>query len=638
MKKVLFLALSLFMVIELFGQSQGISYQAVIVDKKPLEIPGADITGNILPNHKLLVRFTILDSLGTTEYQEEHATATDEFGMISLMIGQGIPGATSPKLFKEIDWDGSPKDLKVDISLSDVDVFFMDFSYQELTFVPYAYHKNITATGTLMVDGVTSLKSRLNVTNGSPTFLSGALTVDKATTLKNSLSVDSSSSLKGQVTITADVNGDNTDYKSYPLRVEGSNQGIAVKIDGGRSSDNYFVTFWDNEKIQGRIEGQTTGELLTDPEYIFDNILFANEIIRSTVDVVKAGAGVVAASTSSTVCVGLGACVTSPVPSLIAGAIAETVMEAANLALVVAEPIIYNVSKHANIGVSYQSGAGDYAEWLPKANVNESIMPGDVVGVKGGFISKATENAEFYMVISHQPIVLGNMPENGKESDYEKVAFMGQVPVKVFGKVNSGDYIIPSGNNNGAGIAISRENIQPEQFRQIIGVAWASSASTDYGYVNVAVGLNANDVAQLSVKQDAKIKAQEAEINSLKDQLNKMNSVLAQLIPNYTQMMQTANPLASSVQTTSRTADYGGEQTVIYKDITREQVVEGIALAEKMMKAKGVDINTHPFFIKMKSDPSYKESLINDILTSVSKEINAKYELDVKAGVKAVKL
>ena len=638
MKQLFLLALSLFVMADLFGQSQGISYQAVIIDKNPQEVPGVDISGNIMPNHAIQVRFTILDAVGTIEYQEEHSTSTDAFGMINLTIGRGTIAAASPNTFAEIDWNGAPKDLKVDISLSSTDIFYTDFSFQQLTFVPYAYHKNITATGSMIIDGITNLKSRLNVTNGSPTFLSGRLTVDSTTTLQKDLTVNAKSSLKGQVTINTNGTGDKSTYDSYPLRIEGASQGLAVKIKGTRSSSNSFVTFWDDEKIQGRIEGQTTGELFVDPEYIFDNVLFVNEIIRSTVDVAKAVAGVVSASSSSTVCAGLGACVTAPVPSLIVGAAAQLVMDIANLALGIAEPIIYNVSRHLNIGVTYQSGAGDYAEWLPKQNLSEKFFPGDIVGVRGGVITKSTESADHFMVISHQPIVLGNMPQEGMEANYEKVAFMGQVPVKVIGKVQIGDYILPSGSNNGTGIAVSPDNMQPEHYQKIVGVAWASSESMQYGFVNVAVGLNANDGVQLSIKQEQKINAQAAEINGLKEQINQMNAVLAQVVPNYSTLMQANQPKSASAAA-ARQPENGmaGERTVIYYDVTKDQIVEGIALAEKILQEKGIDLSTNAFFVKLRTEPGYKDAFVIDVVASIKTELDATYAREVKSGARVIR-
>jgi hypothetical protein len=641
---LLLLPLLLFFLLPLplFSQSQGLSYQAVILDNDPQEVPGVDVTGNILPNHQLMIRFSILDSMGTIDYQEEQQTTTDAYGMINLFIGQGTSTPSSPGGFKDIDWSGSPKSLKVDISFSITEVFYSDFSLQELTFVPYAYHKNITATGTLDVNGSSTLRSRVTVSEGSPTFLTGNLKVDEYTTLEKDLTVNAPSSLKGQVTINTETSGDKSSMDAYPLRVQGSTQGVAVKISGSRSSSNNFVAFWDDENLQGRIEGQTTSELLTDPEYIFDNIIFANEILRSTVDVAKAVAGIAAASTSSTVCAGLGACVTAPVPSLIAGAIAEAAMEAANLALSVAQPVLYNVSKLTSIGVTYQSGAGDYAEWLIKSDPAVKYFPGDIVGVNGGKISKNTEGAANYMVISLNPIVLGNMPETGKEQDYEKVAFMGQVPVKVLGKVKVGDYILPSGNNNGAGIAVSPENMQPHQYRGIVGMAWSASESDEYSYVNVAVGLQANSLAQLSLQQERKIQEQAEEISSLKNQLDKMNAALSQLMPEYAKLMQGEETVVDAktgalAENTTEQALEEGQRTVVYFEVTREQILEGIALAEQTLISKGVDVSRNPFFIKMKTEAGYQENFINDLQKAIKKELDMQQEQDTKSGARVLR-
>ena len=641
MKKFIFLILFFLSVLKLSGQIQGLNYQAVIVDKNPQEIPGKDITGNIMPNQPIMVRFSILDAAGTIEYQEEHAAITDLYGMINLVIGQGTPTASSPNIFSGIDWNGITKSLKVDLSMSDVDVFYSDFSFDELTFVPYAFHRNITATGSLIVDGITNLKSRLDVSQGSPAFLSGDLTVDEKTTLNSDLTVNAPSSMNGQVTINPDFQtpGDKTNYDSYPLRVEGANQGIAIKIDGTRNSSNYFMTFMDDEKIQGRIEGQTIDELDNDPEYIFNNIKMGNEVIRSGVDVAIATAGVASASSSSTVCAGFGACVTAPVPSLIVAAAAQLVLEVANLAMVVADQVLYNESVRNNIGVTYQSGSGDYAEWLPKSNNDEKFIPGDIVGVKGGYISRSTAGADHYMVISHNPIVLGNMPEQTRMADYEKVAFMGQVLVRISGKVFAGDFILPSGKNDGVGIAVSPENIEPDQYHKIVGVAWSESLSDLPGFVNIAVGINANILAQLGTAQEKKLKEQEAEIKTLRSQIDKMNNVLSRAVPEYSAMMQNEQKeIIAPVAAVQEQPSVKEQRTVIYHEITNQQIVAGLSMAETILREKGIDVENNPFFKKIKEDPGYRECFINDALSSINSEMDKNYNADLKSGANIIRL
>ena len=239
-------------------------------------------------------------------------------------------------------------------------------------------------------------------------------------------------------------------YDAYPLRVEGSGQGIAIKASSALPTNgNNFITFFDSgNNAIGRVEGETLPELLASDEYIQElgalelAITLAEiDVATGAVAVVLAAADLVAASTSSTGCAGVGACVTAPIPSLIVAAtanqiavIADEIAIAVGLDAANAERDFFVANKTSNVGVTYQSGSADYAEWLPKANLSEKFQPGYVVGLKNGKISLTTEEADKLFVISTKPIVLGNMPENGKEELYEKVAFMGQVPVHVLGK------------------------------------------------------------------------------------------------------------------------------------------------------------------------------------------------------------
>ena len=66
---------------------------------------------------------------------------------------------------------------------------------------------------------------------------------------------------------------------------------------------------------------------------------------------------------------------------------------------------------------------------------------------------------------------LGICHQKNEEHKYEKVAFMGQVPVFVVGKVNAGDFIIASGRNDGLGIAISPDQISLKQLNKVVGIA-----------------------------------------------------------------------------------------------------------------------------------------------------------------------
>jgi hypothetical protein len=716
MKKIIVIALLFMSMGKLFGQLHGINYQAIIIDKNIEELPGVDVSGNYLPNHDLTVRFTILDANSAVEYQEEQVTRTDSFGMINLVIGWGTMTTSSPNVFKEISWDGTSKQLRVEILVADWGSDYIQLSQQETTFVPYAYHRNITATGTMIIDSITTLKNVLYVTNkkpanlsgtlrvegqstffdnatflsnisvdgvsnlddslnvnnasptyltgdltvdgkskfngevtfndivvngttnlndsvfvnkASPTYLSGSLTVDSATVLDSSLTVNATSFLNARVIINANVNADQGNPEAYPLRVEGSNQGIYVRVDGSSSHSTNFVTFKDSIGIKGRIEGETTEEVFSDPEYIYNNAFYILEEVMAT-------ARLVAACTSFTPCAGLGFCVTVPIPSLIVAAAADLVAKTAEL-------VAYNTFRFTiKFGVAYSSSGADYAEWLPKANLLDEFYPGDIVGVKGGFISSSVDGADQILVVSKLPVVLGNTPPAGKENDYEKLAFMGQVPVKVLGKVKLGDYIIATGNNTGFGIAMDSTNMTVENFQRMVGVAWSSSDNDGFNVINVAVNFNSNATRKLISKRQAEIVSLEEEINRLKAKINKMNKVVGQLVPEYTgaisdttvkqknDVSDTKGNVRVKVSSDKTTITKEDGRELVYFNITREQLLEGFTVAEEMMREKGIDVDNHPFFSKVKKDSAYKEEVISGLLKTIEKQKKKSMAIDSK--------
>ena len=135
------------------------------------------------------------------------------------------------------------------------------------------------------------------------------------------------------------------------------------------------------------------------------------------------------------------------------------------------------------IGVTYASGAGDYAEWIEKGNHRMDFLPGEVVGVRAGLVSYDTENSDHNLVISTKPIMLGNEIQ-GDMRHYEKVAFMGQVPIRIQGVVHQGDYILPTGDKNGYAKAVPRDEIRFDEIPNIVGVAWEDGLEPYFNRVN----------------------------------------------------------------------------------------------------------------------------------------------------------
>lgn len=773
MKHLITLTLFLFLSFKLWAQTDGISYQAVIIGPDALELPGVDSEGNYLPNATVDIKFVIYDSGNQIEYQEIQTTNTDEFGRINLTIG-----AVKHDEFETISWDGTSKDLKVEIDFKNGNGF-IDMSREQLTFVPYAYHRNITATGTLDVDddtflnreltvdgpttlnstllvsgenatdltgdlrvggetnlndnltvegqtnlndiltveGETNINSSLLVNNKSTTSLSGALTVGESTGLgvedvyaptilngtlnvagkatvgdfeatgesafneliARTLIVNESSELNGntiingnttisdtlnisvntQIKIRATLNGDDeSNIDDYPLLVEGGAQGIAIKVNGSRNNSNNFMSFWDTSgggTMWGRIEGETEAEFANDAGYLFEKASLNYDIFDAEVDLgfaiadeVLAIADGVATALDFRVCVGLGGCLASPGPADIAFSLVEIAAAAVNIGFA-SEALVrannnddeYDVLKLADEGITFTSGAGDYAEYLLRSDVKEKMTYGDIVGVVGGKISKNTEIAERLMVVSFKPIVLGNMPKRNREKEYEKVAFMGQVPVKVYGKVNIGDYILPSLKNDGIGIALSPDKITSKNIKNIVGVAWSESKKIKgFNLVNVAVGLNKNDNNPIVEKLENKVKEQAKEIDMLKTQIADIYELLS----------GNENSLASNQSLTTDDHEEAEESTkgiyndrkyeiidtpkgeAIYWEITTEDFEKGLEMAEDQMRLNGIDVDNHILFKKFKNNPNYKNEVINQINEKLDKQFHYHKEIDKNGG------
>ena len=698
------LSLILLINLQVFAQTDGLNYQAVIIDPDPEEIPGIDVTGNILPNKEINVRFTIYGNSGNTDYQEIHTTKTDEYGMINLVIGKG--NSVTGK-FTEIYWDGSTKNLKVEINL---DGTYSDLSDQELLFVPYAYHRDIIASEDLSVDGNSFLKGNLNinqelsvdgnsllkgnldinndlnvggntkilgeltvedntllnskltVANQSLSELSGDLKVGGITTLNKSLSVldSSSTTLTGSLDVSGDASfqGDlnlGGDLKlKNTLSIESSNDKFLATInnkDGGEG-DGILIKLgrthsaWNGSGFVSAPMPTTEPykELLQLLRDLIDGKKKPTDI--TPLDIVKASpdALIVAAAQDITnritseinkvmpkvnipkievpkiqspevnlpglrVKVGdlgtftvtngfrligrqtiypgetlfEGGDVTPDIPQInIPGLpdvpdiriIVENVnnslnnsneyvrfedkegrrmgtIQAENLsewrdrtflndvymldliasfvgvdplqAIIGANAAASNFLYEYNIlGVSYASGNGDYAEWLEREDHQEYLTAGDIVAVKGAKITKDLKDLEQVMVVSHKPIVLGNIPEEGKSHLGNNVAFMGQVPVKVIGPVSSGDYIVAHGEISGYGKAINPKEMVAENFRFAVGRSWDTNLNDGPKLINTVIGVHNGDWVNVFKRFESNQKKFEDKLNEFEKTVNEL--------------------------------------------------------------------------------------------------------------------
>ena len=127
------------------AQTPGFNYQALILGEQQIQIPGTDITNSnvALTSEKIILRFTITNE-EEIEYIEEHTITTDENGMVSLIVGDGIPISYK---FSNINWDGKLKYLKVELNILSNDLGFLLLDNQKILYVPQPVNTSTTTIG-----------------------------------------------------------------------------------------------------------------------------------------------------------------------------------------------------------------------------------------------------------------------------------------------------------------------------------------------------------------------------------------------------------------------------------------------------------------------------------------------------------
>lgn len=442
-----------------------------------------DANGDLLKNTSVDIRISLETDERETLFTEVHQIVTDDQGLFALVVGQG---KSLLGQFAGVPWAKGVVWMNVEMGLPNKP--YKEVGRSQLFSVPYAIHAQ-TAERIEEPEEV-SLRNQSIYWTTSGNSKTRPPIHFLGTRDPQDLVVKTDSTTRvvytkeGQVQIYSGVTGDQGDKANYPLTIEGSDQGIFIQVEEGTpSSSNNFITFANEEgKTVGRIEGQTKAEVLASEDYINEIFQLSLASISLASDIVGLGIEVGGLFGS-----GFGA-------AAAAGAAASAIsagIELASLADAWAEFVRMACE---NAGVSYESGSGDYAESLPRGEGVRDLLFGEIVGVKGGKVYLNTQDADHYMVVSTAPIVLGNVPQPEEAANHEKIAFMGQVPVRVIGKVKVGDYILPSGNNDGFAIAVHPDNMLPGDYGHVVGVAWQAGDLT-INMVNVAVGINTNDLS-----------------------------------------------------------------------------------------------------------------------------------------------
>ncbi len=112
---------------------QAFKYQSVVRDN----------TGETLTNQLVSFRLSIHDSeaTGTILYQETHSVTTNQFGLVNLEIGNGMPLIGT---FPGIDWSTNDKFLEIELDPAG-GTSYVALGTSQLLSVPYALYSDYTA-------------------------------------------------------------------------------------------------------------------------------------------------------------------------------------------------------------------------------------------------------------------------------------------------------------------------------------------------------------------------------------------------------------------------------------------------------------------------------------------------------------
>lgn len=578
-------------------------------------------SGDRVAQEDLFARVSILSKEGeetAVEYSEVHSFRTDAVGRGQFVIGQGMAGPTS---FDDIPWERGNLELEIAIT-SDRLPDFQLYQRTPLRTVPYAFYAN--RAGSLAGDQYPTLRSTGRhhtrwLTSGNfetrpPVHYLGNEDAQDLVFLTNGeerfrvggngqLIVESGPSVAG--------GQGNPDH--YPMVVTGGGQGIWIDIDENRNNDNNFVTFRDSEKIWGSIDGQTESEWRKEAEYIFQTSIYVTDGVSLGLKIGFLAADAAAAFAAA----GCSAVFGFPfvifvwaVPGFVlqgTGLIAEGVAMGVEVAALLDASITWEVNNIDGLGVRFNSGGADYAEWLPQSDPAESLAFGDIVGVHGGTITRRTDGAEHLLVISESPIVLGNHPlDDQREKEGHPVAFLGQTRVRVAGAVQKGDYILPSGNHDGFGVAVSPDSLRPGDYARIVGRAWESAPDAPSNLVNASVGLDHNQTADRLQDIDRQLDqviaylSGESEDLSLLSQKNRATPCVD--CPT-TDDLPITSPYAflTADQVPDFSAGFGTKKEVLAHN--RVLIEKAYAKGRTILERQGVDLSKYPFFNQLFSDP-----------------------------------
>lgn len=238
MKKIILLFV-FFIAAQSFAQTNGISYQAIIMNPKGEQLPGVNNANSPVVNKNICLVFKFVDEFSNIEYQETVQTKTDGFGMVNLVIGKGTQTAGYAASFQAIVWNSSKKSLIVGINTNGNCASYTEISNQEFSYAPLAF----SAINAENVTGVVAIE------NGG----TNAVTVLGAKTNLQLENVDNTTDLNKPVSTATQT--------ALNLKENTANKSIDILIDG-----NSDIKYPSVKSVKMYVDGKllTSSNALTD--------------------------------------------------------------------------------------------------------------------------------------------------------------------------------------------------------------------------------------------------------------------------------------------------------------------------------------------------------------------------------------
>ena len=245
MKTLLTILLSILSVTLMAQVPQGVGYQGVATDSEGIE----------LVNQAISIRASVLSGSanGTIEWEETHATTTDDFGLFALTIGEGNnTGGGMLSGFVDIPWGESTYFLRIEMDATGG----MDYSLMgvnQMMSVPYALYAE---SANINYDSIANYLSGdstfvTNISNG----LGGGNGCDFFYPEKNNITRIHHRFAQGSFTVPEGKHFYMISADNYSWNNVDGNQGLPSIGDGPLLFDSGDVIFdqWDN--LAGRFFG-----------------------------------------------------------------------------------------------------------------------------------------------------------------------------------------------------------------------------------------------------------------------------------------------------------------------------------------------------------------------------------------------